>query len=528
MVTEIDAPTLKAWLSDGSEIALIDVREAGQFGEAHPFFAIPLPYSRFELGLWQLVPNPAVRLVLCDDGDGVAERAARRAEELGYRNLHILAGGAPAWGRAGYTLYAGVNVPSKTFGELVEHRRHTPHISAAGAAGDARGGREHGDRRRPHLCRVQPDEHSGRHQLPERRAGAAHQGDRARPEDQDRGQLRRPHALDHRRADADRFRRAQSGRGAGERHARLVPGGAEARERRDPALSRSRSGHARPPAFRRAPARLPRSTAFPTSRRAPLTAGSPTRRGRPIFSTCAPRKKSPRTAFRASRTLPAASSSRRPISGWASRARGSCWSTMSSCARRWSPPGCASLAMRLACSPAASWPQARISGAGEARPIFPSCGRSRRARLARRSRTAPSRRSTCAPAWRSARATSPGPPGRSARASARRPRRQSRSCWLPTSPAWRRSRPSISARPDARTSACSPAASRPGARPGCRSRRRRTCRPTPECIDFLFFTARRHDNDPEAARQYLTWETGLLAQLDEQERGVFFSLEPKP
>jgi rhodanese-related sulfurtransferase len=42
-----------------------------------------------------------------------------------------------------------------------------------------------------------------------------------------------------------------------------------------------------------------------------------------------------------------------------------------------------------------------------------------------------------------------------------------------------------------------------------------------DCIDFLFFTARRHDNDAEAARQYLAWETGLLAQLDEQERGVF-------
>jgi hypothetical protein len=45
--------------------------------------------------------------------------------------------------------------------------------------------------------------------------------------------------------------------------------------------------------------------------------------------------------------------------------------------------------------------------------------------------------------------------------------------------------------------------------------------PDADCIDFLFFTARRHDNDVEAARQYLTWETGLLAQLDEQERGVF-------
>jgi rhodanese-related sulfurtransferase len=45
--------------------------------------------------------------------------------------------------------------------------------------------------------------------------------------------------------------------------------------------------------------------------------------------------------------------------------------------------------------------------------------------------------------------------------------------------------------------------------------------PDLECIDFLFFTARRHDNDPEAARQYLAWETGLLGQLDAQERGVF-------
>ena len=84
--------------------------------------------------------------------------------------------------------------------------------------------------------------------------------------------------------------------------------------------------------------------------------------------------------------------------GRQSKARGSCSSTMSSCARRWSPPGCASLVMTLACLPAASWPRARISGAGEGRPICPSCEWSRRARPDRRLRTAPSRRSTCAPA----------------------------------------------------------------------------------------------------------------------------------
>ena len=68
---EIDAPTLKAWLSGSREIALFDVREHGQYGTGHPFFAVPLPYSRFELGLPTLAPNPAVRIVLCDDGDGV-------------------------------------------------------------------------------------------------------------------------------------------------------------------------------------------------------------------------------------------------------------------------------------------------------------------------------------------------------------------------------------------------------------------------------------------------------------------------
>jgi hypothetical protein len=66
---------------------------------------------------------------LCDGGDGVAGRAAARAAALGYRNVFIVAGGAKAWGEAGYTLYAGVNVPSKVFGELVEHRRRTPRVS---------------------------------------------------------------------------------------------------------------------------------------------------------------------------------------------------------------------------------------------------------------------------------------------------------------------------------------------------------------------------------------------------------------
>lgn len=130
MTDFIDAPTLKKWLSDSGELALLDVREHGQYGLSHPFFGIPLGYSQFELRLPSLVPNQSTRIALYDDGTGVAEKAAARAIDMGYSQVHVLEGGAPAWEKAGYTLFSGVNVPSKTFGELVEHELGTPRIPA--------------------------------------------------------------------------------------------------------------------------------------------------------------------------------------------------------------------------------------------------------------------------------------------------------------------------------------------------------------------------------------------------------------
>ena len=130
----ISATTVREWLNDNDEIALFDVREAGEFGEGHPFFAVPLPYSRLEIEIGRLAPRRDVRIVLLDagtDDQAVARRAARRLHALGYTRLAVLKDGARGWVAAGYTLFKGVNVPSKTFGELVEHAYGTPHISAA-------------------------------------------------------------------------------------------------------------------------------------------------------------------------------------------------------------------------------------------------------------------------------------------------------------------------------------------------------------------------------------------------------------
>lgn len=126
----ISAPRLQSMLHDGGELALLDVREAGQFGESHLLFATPLPYSRLEIDIAALVPRRSARIVLCDDGElGVAELAAKRLNGMGYSDIAVLDGGTRAWTAAGYALFAGVNVPSKLFGELVEHEYHTPRLT---------------------------------------------------------------------------------------------------------------------------------------------------------------------------------------------------------------------------------------------------------------------------------------------------------------------------------------------------------------------------------------------------------------
>lgn len=128
---EITASTVERWLKDGDEIAFLDVREHGQYGESHPLRVVWLPYSMLEARAAALVPRLATRTVLLDAGDGVATRAAERLEAMGYEQVHVMGGGNPAWGAAGLEVYKGVNVPSKAFGEVVEHALDTPRIEPA-------------------------------------------------------------------------------------------------------------------------------------------------------------------------------------------------------------------------------------------------------------------------------------------------------------------------------------------------------------------------------------------------------------
>ena len=120
---------VQAALQGSGELALLDVREQGVHYRGHPFFACSAPLSRLELMIGDLVPRHTAPMVLLDGGnEGLAEKAADRLAQLGYRDLAILEGGCAGWQAAGGELFSGVNVPSKAFGEFVEHHYETPRI----------------------------------------------------------------------------------------------------------------------------------------------------------------------------------------------------------------------------------------------------------------------------------------------------------------------------------------------------------------------------------------------------------------
>lgn len=131
-VATVDAPTLRTWLSDGGEVALVDVRDGGPFSRSHLLVACNIPLAQLELKAPELLPRRDARIVLIDDapadGQQVAQRAAALLSQHGYSRLAILQGGTTGWGSCGFELFSGTNVPSKAFGEHVEHTCETPRI----------------------------------------------------------------------------------------------------------------------------------------------------------------------------------------------------------------------------------------------------------------------------------------------------------------------------------------------------------------------------------------------------------------
>src|ERR1700728_3763259 len=121
----IDAPTLREWLADGAELAVLDIRPADEVGYVSPLVIANLPAGDVLAGIDRFVPRKQVRTVLADGGDGVAVQLAAALAEGGRSQTYALDGGIPAWAGQGDGLPVFAVNPT-AFSDIIQADRDTP------------------------------------------------------------------------------------------------------------------------------------------------------------------------------------------------------------------------------------------------------------------------------------------------------------------------------------------------------------------------------------------------------------------
>jgi rhodanese-related sulfurtransferase len=126
----IDVRTLAAWLDDGAELAILDLRskeDAASYGQ--PLFGKNLPANQLLAEIDLYVPRRAVRTVLVDGGNGKAAEFAHQLHAQGWPDIHALEGGFPAWVDSDLAAGRSFDIPGKDFSLAVEKERGTPVVT---------------------------------------------------------------------------------------------------------------------------------------------------------------------------------------------------------------------------------------------------------------------------------------------------------------------------------------------------------------------------------------------------------------
>lgn len=103
----IDAPTVLDWLRDPDSVTVIDVRSPAEYESAHIAGSYNVPLNLLGEHAAQLAARLDRKVVLvCQSGTRAAE-AEQRLTGVGAANLHVLAGGVPAFAAAGGEVIRG-------------------------------------------------------------------------------------------------------------------------------------------------------------------------------------------------------------------------------------------------------------------------------------------------------------------------------------------------------------------------------------------------------------------------------------
>ena len=129
MSKRIDPADLKDAVTDGGEFALLDVRERGHYAGGHLFLAVNTPLSSLELVMRARVPRLSTRVIVCDDGEGLGERAARVMTGAGYTDVAVLDGRMPDCEAVGFQIFHGHYATTYALGLHIARASQPPELS---------------------------------------------------------------------------------------------------------------------------------------------------------------------------------------------------------------------------------------------------------------------------------------------------------------------------------------------------------------------------------------------------------------
>ncbi|MBA3013855.1 MAG: rhodanese-like domain-containing protein [Proteobacteria bacterium] len=99
----------------GSEITVVDARNAEEYQEVHIKGAINIPEKIFAENVGLLPTDKTRQIVLYCNGIkcGKSKKAAKKASDMGYTNIQVYAEGMPVWEEKGLPIYAGPDYEKK-------------------------------------------------------------------------------------------------------------------------------------------------------------------------------------------------------------------------------------------------------------------------------------------------------------------------------------------------------------------------------------------------------------------------------
>ena len=104
-ITEISVQQVKADMSAGKPVILLDVRDSEEFDAGHLPKAMHISRGMLEFNAGRMLPHKNANIVVYCRSDARSAMATAVMQEMGYTNVKNMQGAFKAWSLAGYPIY---------------------------------------------------------------------------------------------------------------------------------------------------------------------------------------------------------------------------------------------------------------------------------------------------------------------------------------------------------------------------------------------------------------------------------------